>query len=102
MEDQAVSKFEPTSDRVLVQMQSLKEKTDAGLYIPQSAQDRVSARYGKVIAVGPGRYIDGVLVTVQLKVGDEVYCDRVGGLELDVEGTKYVIFRYDEILGRFV
>lgn len=95
-------KFKPTSDRVLVKLEELPEETAGGIYIPPSARTNTGCRYGKVVALGPGRYIDGTLCPIQgLSVGDFVACDTVGGLKVKVDGEEHVVFRYEELLGSF-
>ena len=43
-------KFKPLNKRVLVKLDEAKMQTDAGIYLPQTAQNDFST--GKVIAVG--------------------------------------------------
>ena len=42
----------------------------------------------KVVAVGPGGIIDGKEVTMQVKVGDVVLCNKYAGSEFKIDGKE--------------
>jgi chaperonin GroES len=88
-------KLRPLGDRVLVKRVENEEKTQGGIYIPDSAQER--AQLGEVIAVGGGK-IDqlGNARAVGVKVGDTIFFGKYTGTEA---GKTYLIVREDEILG---
>ena len=52
----------------------------------------------EVVAVGPGKTVDGKLVPVQLKVGDKVLMSKYSGTEVKVDGEEYTILREEDIL----
>ncbi len=70
----------PLFDRVVVRLPPKIERTAGGVYVPESAQDRISYRatkdppiQGVVVAVGPGGTApDGRKLEMVLKVGDKV------------------------------
>ena len=89
--------IEPLSDRVLISEIDEKEtKTAAGIFLPESAKSDKGAKKGKVIAVGKGKYDDGVLVPMTVKTGDIVLFSW--GEQLETEGKEYYIVRESEIL----
>ena len=57
-----------------------------------------SYKVAEVVAVGPGKTVDGKLVPVQLKVGDKVLMSKYSGTEVKVDGEEYTILREEDIL----
>ena len=67
--------------------------------LPDAAQEK--SQRGKVIAVGPGRILDGgKRCEVSVKVGDEVLFGKYGGTEIEVEGKDLKILRESDILAK--
>lgn len=88
-------KFKPLGDRVLVKRVEVQEKTAGGLYIPETAKEKMQE--AQVLAVGPGKVDkNGLSVKPAVKVGDHVYFGKYAGTELD---TDFVVIREEEILG---
>lgn len=89
--------IEPLTDRVLIQEEDIKQsKTDSGIYIPDTVKEDRGSKRGKVIAVGKGRYDDGVLITPQVKVGDSVLFQW--GDQIKFDDKEYFIVRESEII----
>lgn len=73
--------IEPTKDRVLVQR--IPEKQRGLIAAPEVAQHKLGTLeegltnapmcLGVVLAVGPGKRVDGEIIPVEVKVGDHVY-----------------------------
>lgn len=91
--------FRPNSDRVLVDLEEYTT-TNSGLHIPQTAN--AGARKGTVVAVGPGRPIDGRVVPPPFSPGDRVLVDNPAGMKVQVGQKDYQLVRSEEILGKFV
>jgi chaperonin GroES len=90
----------PLSDRVLVRPLSAGDeeiRRPSGIIIPETV-DKERPQEGTVIAVGDGKYDDGVLVPVSVKAGDRVMFSKYGGDEIKVDGIGYIILREDQIL----
>ena len=49
--------LEPLGDRVIVAALGAEEITASGIVLPDTAKEK--PQRGKVVAVGPGRYVDG-------------------------------------------
>jgi len=67
--------FQPFYDRVLVrpEVEEANKKTDSGLYIVKSKDNKEEVRFGSVLASGEGRLSpEGVLVKNSTKKGDRV------------------------------
>lgn len=90
--------IEPLGDRVLVKPMKNDEKVSAsGIIIPDTV-DKEKPAQGKVIAVGKGRYDDGVLVPMSLKVGQTILFSKYGYDEVKVEGEEYYILSESQVL----
>src|SRR3989344_3385294 len=87
----------PLGDRVLVrELKKEGEKIVSGIIIPESAGEDRGARKGEVVAVGPGKYDDGVLVPMGVKVGDKVLFQW--GDKLTIDGEEYEMVSESAIL----
>lgn len=79
----------PLADRVILEeVRDSIDRTSSGIYLPESAQDKETKK-GRVVAVGAGRYEDGELIPMTLKVGDVVIYSwgdkvKVGGVEYTI------------------
>jgi len=88
----------PLEDRVLVKPIEKSDKTESGLYLPESSKERPVQ--GKVVAVGPGRTLEnGEKADMQIKKGDTVVYGKYAGSEIEVKGVEHLILRESEILG---
>ena len=92
----------PLADRVLVkpftQDEARGDNGDHyGIIIPDTISEEKSAQ-GRVVAVGKGKYVDGKLVPVQVRVGDKVLFSKYGYDEVEVEGEEFYLLKEDNIL----
>lgn len=83
--------IKPLADRVLVVPAPAEEKTASGIIIPDTAKEK--PQKGEVVAVGPGKKDEPLMV----KVGDHVLYGKYGGTEISIEGTDYLIMRESDI-----
>lgn len=87
----------PLGDRVLVrEIKNEGEKVVSGIIIPESAGEDRGAKKGEVVAVGPGKYDDGVLVPMSVKVGDKVLFQW--GDKLTIDEVEYEMVAEGSIL----
>lgn len=91
--------LKPLGDRVVVKPLEAKEETVSvsGIIIPETDKKEKPSK-GKVVAVGPGRFDDGVLVPMTVKVGETVLFSKYGYDEVKVEGEEYFILSENQIL----
>ncbi len=90
-------KVQPLGDRVLVrELKKEGEKIVSGIIIPESASEDRGARKGEVIAVGSGKFDDGVLIPMGVKVGDKVLFQW--GDKLTIDGEEYEMVSESAIL----
>lgn len=90
----------PLGDRVLVKPfteEDLKKKSVSGIIIPDTVSKEKSAQ-GKVLEVGPGRYLEGKLIPVGVKRGDTVFFSKYGYDEVELNGEELYLIREENIL----
>jgi chaperonin GroES len=92
----AGANIKPLSDRVVVKATDEAEQMRGGLYIPDTAKEK--PQQGEVIAAGPGKYEDGKLVPMSVKVGDKVLYGKYSGTEITLDGDQYLILRESDVL----
>jgi chaperonin GroES len=92
-----MASIKPLGDRVVVQPLEAEEKTDSGLYIPDSAQEK--PQKGTVVAIGPGRVENGTKVDMTVSEGDEVLYGKYAGTEVSLDGAEFLIMRESDIFG---
>jgi chaperonin GroES len=86
----------PLHDRVIIKRLDNERKTASGIVIPESAAEKPDQ--GEVMAVGPGKVVDGKLQAVDLKKGDKVLFGKYAGQAVKVDGEELLVIREDEIL----
>lgn len=88
----------PLADRIVVLPHKKEEAASiSGIIIPDSANKEKPMK-GKVMAVGPGRYDDGDLLPMGVKVGQTVLFSKYGYDEVKVDGTEYYILPESQVL----
>ncbi|MBI2407988.1 MAG: co-chaperone GroES [Gemmatimonadetes bacterium] len=90
------SKVAPLADRVVIKAIEEAEQMRGGLYIPDTAKEK--PQQGEIIAVGPGRYEDGKLIPMGVKVGDKVLYGKYSGTEVTIDSENYLILRESDVL----
>ncbi len=83
--------FVPLANRVLVEREEKTNTTASGIIIPDTAKEK--PLQGKVVAVGPDAKKDGI------SEGDTVVFADFSGMEITIEGSKYLILLSKEVLG---
>ena len=91
-------KIQPLGDRVLVEPKKEAEEKIGSIIVPDTAKEK--PQEGKVIAVGAGKYEDGKLVPLEVKVGDTVLYGKYSGTEITVDGKEYLIMRENDVLAK--
>lgn len=97
------SKIIPLGDRVLVKpfteedLRKAQGSKAMKFILPESMTKEKSAQ-GKVLAVGEGKYIDGKLVPVRVKIGDTVLFSKYGYDEVEHGGEELYLLKEENIL----
>ena len=90
--------FKPLHDRVLVRRVESDTKTRGGIIIPDTAKEKPME--GEIVAVGSGaRNEQGVVVALDVKVGDRVLFGKWSGTEVKIEGEDFLIMKESDIMG---
>lgn len=90
-------KVRPLGDRVLVkELKNAGERSVSGIIIPETVGEDRGAKKGEVIAVGPGKFDDGILAPMQVRVGDKVLFQW--GDKLTIDGAEYEMVAESSIL----
>lgn len=91
-------KIRPLSDRIVVEPKENESKTAGGIVIPDTA-DKDKPMQGTIIAIGNGKYIDGKITPLQVKVGDQVLFGKYAGTNFKFEGSEYLVMREEDVMG---
>ncbi len=89
--------IKPLGDRVVVRPEAAEEKTESGLYIPDTAKEK--PQRGTVVSVGPGRVENGTKIDMTVDKGDKVLYGKYAGTEITIDGEDLLIIRENDILG---
>lgn len=89
--------IKPLGDKVVIKPLKVEEKTQSGIVLPGSAQEK--PHQGEVIAVGSGVLNDkGERVALEVKPGDKVVYGKFGGTEVKLDEEEVVIIAEKDIL----
>ena len=80
--------IKPLKERVLVERKPQEEKTAGGIYIPDTAKEKMQE--GTIVAVGPE--------VKDLKAGDKVLFENYSGTEIERDGKEYLILNLKDVL----
>lgn len=92
------NKIRPLSDRVVVEPRGIETKTAGGIVIPDTA-DKDKPIQGTVVAIGNGRYVDGKLQPLQVKVGEKVLFGKYAGTNVKLDDKELLVMREEDIMG---
>ncbi|CAB1129688.1 10 kDa chaperonin [Candidatus Hydrogenisulfobacillus filiaventi] len=79
----------PLGDRVLVKLVQEQERTQSGIYIPDTAKDKPQT--GLVVAVGDSE-------DIKVKEGQKVLFAKFAGTEIKIGNEDHLILSSDDIL----
>ncbi len=81
--------IKPLNDNVLLKKEIIENTTKSGIILStnESQEDNI----GIVVAVGPGKTVDGKLVPTTLKENDRVIFDKYGTTEVKYEDEEYLL-----------
>ena len=84
--------LQPINGRILVKPLEAKDKTSGGIYLPDTAKEKLQE--GKVIAVAED-------ATDEVAVGNRIIYKELGGTEVKVEGEDYILLTEDDLLAKY-
>ena len=86
-------KLQPMHGRILVEPFEAKDTTAGGIYIPDTAKEKLQE--GEVIAVAKD-------ATDEVAVSDHVIYKEFAGTDLKIEGEDYILLTEDDLLAKYV
>lgn len=89
-------KLVPLGDRVILKQFEAEETTASGIVLP--GQSKEKPQQATVIAVGPGKEVDGKLQPMSVKEGDVVIYSKYSGSEVKFGDEEYIVIGQDNIL----
>jgi chaperonin GroES len=92
-------KVRPLGEKILVKRAEARDKTDSGIYLPESAKDQ--PKEGKVIALGNGilNKETGTYMPFTVKKGDRIIFSSYSGTEVKIGDDEMLILSEDDVLG---
>ena len=90
-------KLKPLNDKIIVEKAAVEEKTEGGLYLPSSSQEK--PQEGIIVAAGPGILNDkGERKALQVQAGDKVLYSKYSGTELKINNKELLIMSEKDVL----
>ncbi|OHB15427.1 MAG: co-chaperone GroES [Candidatus Zambryskibacteria bacterium RIFOXYC1_FULL_39_10] len=91
--------MKPLADKILLKPILAEDlnTTSSGIIIPDTVS-KEKPEQGIVVAVGDGKWDDGVKIPLSVKVGDKVVFSRYGYDEVKLDGEEYYILKEENIL----
>lgn len=88
----------PLGDKILVRRDEARDKTESGIYLPETGKER--PKTGVVAAVGDGALNTetGQRIPLTVKKGDRVIFSSYAGTEVKLEGEELLIMGEDDVL----
>ena len=88
----------PLFDKIIVKR--IEERTTTGgILIPETASDK--SQKGLVVAVGTGKYEDGKICPMTIKINDNVLFGKYSGTEINVKGKEYIVMKEEDVIAIF-
>lgn len=90
-----MKELQPINQNVLldIEEENVEQKTAAGIIIPDSAKEKQNI--GRVAGISN-------IENPEISVGDKVIFKEFSGNEVDLEGKKYLLIPYNELLAKIV
>lgn len=89
-------KLKPLADRVVLKQNAAEERTQSGIFLTSSAQEKPEVY--EIVEVGPGGMVDGNEVEMIVKVGENVLVGKYSGSKVKLDDVEYTIVRQSDIL----
>lgn len=86
----------PLSDRILLEKVEAEKKTASGILLAEATKEKPSM--ATVVAVGPGKVEDGVLIPVGVEVGQTVIFKQYAGTDVKYDNKEYLIVEIKDVL----
>lgn len=85
-------KLRPMNGRVVVKAGEAREMADGGIYLPETAREKVHE--GTVVAVAAD-------ATEDIAVGDRVIFKEFGGTKVELDDVEYMLLGTDDLVAKY-
>lgn len=87
--------LKPIGERVVIKKLEAEKKTQSGIVLPESAQEK--PQYAEVVAISSDILNDKDKED-SLKEGDKVIYSQYAGTDVKIDGENYVVLAYKDVL----
>jgi chaperonin GroES len=88
--------LKPLHDNVVLKKEKVEQKTASGIILTGDVKEEPD--YATVVAVGPGKFVDGKLVPMNVKVDDKVVFKQYSTTKVKFNEEEYLIISEKDIL----
>ncbi len=90
-------KITPLGDRVLVKQDDEPQKTEGGIFLPETAKE--APQWGTVVRTGPGKKLEsGEISKLTVKEGDKVIFGKYSGTKVKMGADELLFMREEDIM----
>ena len=87
--------LKPIGERVVIKKLEAEKKTQSGIFLPESAQEK--PQYAEVVAIS-NDILNDQDKKDSLKEGDKVIYSQYAGTDVKIDGENYVVLAYKDVL----
>tara|TARA_R100001163_G_scaffold27082_1_gene22017 strand:- start:108 stop:404 length:297 start_codon:yes stop_codon:yes gene_type:complete len=92
--------LKPFDARVVVKKPKREEKTESGIFLPDTVNEQGQTALGEVLSVGPGsrNMNTGEYMPIPIKEGDTIIYTKFSATEVQHEGEEYFVVMERDII----
>ena len=92
--------LKPFDARVVVKKPQREEKTERGIFLPDTVNEQGQTALGEVLAVGPGsrNMNTGEPMPMNIELGDTIIYTKFSATEVQHEGEEYFVVMERDII----
>ena len=92
--------LKPFDARVVVKKPQREEKTESGIFLPDTVNEQGQTALGKVLAVGPGsrNMNKGDYMPLPIEVDDTIVYTKFSAVEIQHDGEEYFVVAERDII----
>ena len=88
--------IKPLHNHVVIKQHDETETMYGNIIVPDAGKEK--PLMGEIVAVGPGIInLNGVLISNELKVGQQVVFPSFGGQRITIKGDEYLIYKEQDV-----
>jgi len=91
-------KITPLGDRILVKQDEEPQKTEGGIFLPETAKE--APQWGTIIRAGKGKVSnEGKTLPLTVKEGDKVIFGKYSGTKVKMGQEELLFIREEDVMG---